>query len=156
MYDRYGAHVGISRCTAHRIAANGCKGGNQVGNHVHGMIGKHATHRETRQVDTVTVDIVFFDHFIDQGLDEINVAAATDIPALVDAVGKNGDKLRRIGNRFYNQHAFLIGSILIHAVTRNEQRTLGSKFLWNIDNIVTLDIVDCDFFSHHRHRQQSH
>ena len=65
--DGNGTYGGIGRGAAHRIAADGCKGGDAVGNVIHGVIGEHAAHREPRQIDAVAVYVVLFRHLVNQG-----------------------------------------------------------------------------------------
>ena len=82
------------------------------------MVGEHASHRETRQIDAVAVNLILLYHLINECQHKIYVAIARYVPCLIDAVWKNDDKLGRVS---YGSHDHLniphIGCILVHAVT---------------------------------------
>ena len=134
--DGYRSHIGTGRRSAHGIAADGSEGCDAVGDLVHGVIGEHATHRESRQIDASTVDVVFLHHLVDDGQHEVDVAVAGNVPAFADAFWEDGDELGRIGYRLDVEHTHLVGSVLIHAVTGYQQRTLGTQILGHIDLIL--------------------
>ena len=109
------------------------------------MIGEHAAHRESGEIDTSAVDVVFLHHLVDEGQHEVDVAVATEVPALADAFRENGDKLGRIGYRLDVEHAHLVGCILIHTVTGDQQRALGTQVLGHIDLILSFRASDLQF-----------
>ena len=127
--DRYGAHAGLGRGTAHGIAADGSKGSYAVGYFVHGVICKHAAHRESRQIHTSAVDVVLVNHLVDDSQHEVDVAIAVQVPTLTDTLGKHGDELGCIGHRLDVEHVHLVGGVLVHTVARYEQRSLFAQVL---------------------------
>ena len=80
MQDGNGSYVSIGGSTTHRIATTGGKGCDEVGNLVHGVIGQHAAHGESAQIDAVTVNLMLCHHLVDDGFDKVNVAIATGVP----------------------------------------------------------------------------
>ena len=115
------------------------KGGNEVGNPVHGMVGKHATHRETTEIDAVAVNLVLCHHFLDDSLDEVDIAIARSVPRLVDTVGEDHDELGRVAYSLHT-HVLVLKLAVLHpvcilvvAVTEDEQRTVLPKVFRSID-----------------------
>ena len=100
----------------HRITAYRGKCGYLIGYLIHGVISKHTTHRETRQIDAVTVNAILIDHLVYKSKHEANVTVTGDVPSFVNTVRKDGDKLCRVSYRLYLKHSTLIGSILVHSM----------------------------------------
>ncbi len=105
------------------------------------MIGQHASHRESGEKHLIAVDVIARHHLVDEREDEVDVATPADVPCLVDTVGKYDDKLGGVGHGLYFKHALLVSSILIHAVTADEQRPFLAKVGRNILQIVARHAV---------------
>ena len=161
--DGNGAHVGIRRSTAHGITADGTEGCNQVGNLVHGVVRQHTSHREAAQVHAVAVNLVLRDHLVDNGLDEVDVAVATRVPCLVDAVREHHNELGRVANGLHAHVVVLelavlypVG-ILVVAVTEDEQRTVLAQVLGCIHVVRAAGSIHADVIGlcrHHSYNEQ--
>ena len=89
-------------------------------------------------------------HLVYDGLDEVDVAVAPGVPCPVDSVGKDTDELGGVANGFH-AHVVVLElvelhpvSILVIAVTENEQRTVLTKVLWHNDVVRAAGAVDGD------------
>ena len=80
------------------IAADRCESCNTVGDHVHGMICEHSSHRESREVYFSWVDVVLLNHLFDNLQDKVDILSAIEIPRIVDALWEYGDELCRISH----------------------------------------------------------
>ena len=158
--DGDGADTGIGRSTAHGVAADGGEGCYQVGNLVHGVVGEHAAHGEAGEVDTLAVYLVQLDHLVNEGLDEVDVTVAADVPhpggtvGIADAVGEHGDELRRVGHALNGEHAFLVVGTLVGPVTGDEQWAVVTQVLGDIHDVFSLRIVDSDDVGRGRQAQR--
>ena len=156
MQDGYGTYTGIRCSAAHGIAADRAESGNEVGNFVHGMIGEHAAHGETSQIDAVAVYLVLSHHLVDNGFDEVDVTVAGNVPRLVDTVGEYHDKLGGVAHGFHANIIILelavlhpVG-ILVVAVAEDKQRAILAEVAGCIDVVRTAGAVDGDVVGFHR------
>ncbi len=120
----------------HRITADRGKSRNLIGDVVHAVVSKHATHGKTRQIYTVAVDIVQFSHLVYKLQNEIDVGPAGYIPGLIDTIRENRNELLLIGKSFYSHLPFLVVGVLIHSMTGNKQRPIGRQVRRNVFKIV--------------------
>ena len=109
--DGNGACTG-KRHTTHGITTDRGEGGNKVGNLCHGMVGEHTSHRETGEIDAVTVNLIVGHHLVDDGLHEVDISIATDIPCVIDTLWEDSDKLSSICHGLNLEHALLVVGVL--------------------------------------------
>ena len=148
--DRNWSHIGIGRCSAHRITADRTEGCNEVGNLVHGVVSEHTAHGEAPEIDAVAVNLVLRCHLVDDGLDEIDVTIAGGVPCLVDSVREDNDELGGVAHCFHAHIVVLefavlhpVG-VLIVAVTEDEEWTVFTEVLRCIDVVRAAGAVNCD------------
>ena len=134
--------------------ADGSKGSYAVGYFVHGVICKHAAHRESRQIHTSAVDVVLVNHLVDDSQHEVDVAIAVQVPTLTDTLGKHGDELGCIGHRLDVEHVHLVGGVLVHTVARYEQRSLFAQVLGYVYLILSFGASHFDFLLCSRWQQE--
>ena len=109
---------------------NGNESSNDVGHLVDGVVGQHAAHRESTEIDAVAVNLVLCHHLLDDGLDEVDVAVAASVPRAINTIGEYDHELGGVAHGFHTHVVVLElavlhpSGILVVAVTEDEQWTV--------------------------------